>query len=256
MKTGLGSAVATIALALLALLTGCDAATPIQPGLAAVRIEVIARPKAGYHPPADSSYGSSASGDDRYVPVDYTRLENVIVWLEPEGQAIASDAAARATRIRLVRPRSRAALPWYVACANAPVILQNANSSPDHFYSVSEGNNFDTGELGSSGEATVVIHAVADREPQRSREDPASVVEVFSTHQEEPVAGIVVAPTAWAASTRSGQAVTFTNLPPGSFRAVCWHPRLPGAEQRIVLPPDKVTRIRVIIGVDSLPGTP
>jgi hypothetical protein len=170
MKTGLGSAVATIALALLALLTGCDAATPIQPGLAAVRIEVIARPKAGYHPPADSSYGSSASGDDRYVPVDYTRLENVIVWLEPEGQAIASDAAARATRIRLVRPRSRAALPWYVACANAPVILQNANSSPDHFYSVSEGNNFDTGELGSSGEATVVIHAVADREPQRSRE--------------------------------------------------------------------------------------
>jgi hypothetical protein len=244
------------------LLAGCEGEAPneaapaIRPGLTAVQIEVVARPKSGYQASPDSAYDSSGAPDPRYATVNYSRLANVIVWLEPDGQAGAQSEPTTAIRIPLARPGGSGRTSWYVAYADTAVILQNASRAPDRFYSVSDGNPFDTGELAGNAEATVVLHRIASHVEQDSRDATAQVVEVFSTQWDEPVAGIVVAPTNWAASTRSGQTVTFTNLPPGNFRVVCWHPRLPGAEQRIQLRPNEMTRTQISIGVDSLPDAP
>lgn len=260
MKPDVGIKVGVLACAALACLAGCErqpageAPPAIRPGMAAVQIEVVARPKSGYQPP--SAYDRVDVPGDPFLTVNYDRLENVIVWLEPEGQAAARDMAAAPLRIALAPSDDSPQMPWYVVCAEAPVILRNTGAVADRFYSVSDGNSFDTGDLAANAEATIALHRIARPEPQDVRAIWAQVVEVFSTRQDEPVAGIVVAPTIWAASTRSGRAVTFTNLPPGAFRVVCWHPRLPGDERRVQLTPDNVTRTQISIGVHSLPAAP
>ncbi len=263
MRPGAPFALVTLASVATAWLAGCErqpagAALPaIRPGLAALRIEVVARPKSGYEPP--SAYDRVDVPDDPYATVNYDRLEDVIIWLELQDQAMAPAAPAGSDdpmRIPLARPEGPARMAWHVARADVPVILQNANTTPDRFYSVTDGNPFDTGDLAAHAEATVLFRRLAGAGGPDSQRISAQVVEVLSSRHDEPIAGIVVVPTVWAASTRSGRAVTFTDLPPGSFRVVCWHPRLPGAEQQIRLQPDKLTRTQISIGVDSLPAAP
>src|SRR6266576_2204290 len=80
---------AIIFASLLVMLCGCQSSTPPpQAGMAAVRIRVMAEPKAGFTSPDDrvKTYDApakrtSATGD--FETVDYSALKEIVVWVEP-----------------------------------------------------------------------------------------------------------------------------------------------------------------------------
>src|SRR5436853_7863892 len=73
-------------------LAGCQGAPRPASGMASVRVKVLAEPKAGVKAPAEvlrvydtpRSYGSAGGGGD-YERVDYSALDEIVVWVEPEG---------------------------------------------------------------------------------------------------------------------------------------------------------------------------
>src|SRR5207249_1712995 len=77
-------------LSLLACLAGCQSMPQPSPGMSALRVNVIAEPKSGYKSTdsvsAYDNIGSSPSlGEGAYERVNYSALDEIVVWAEPAG---------------------------------------------------------------------------------------------------------------------------------------------------------------------------
>src|ERR1044071_3474716 len=111
-------------------------------------------------------------------------------------------------------------------------MIRNRRDKPAAVWSVSDGNEFNLGTLAPGADATWTAKS-------------GGAVEVLTDAYSDPVAQIYVAPSAWVGRTRSDKGVTFSNVPPGRYRAVCWHARLPGSQSDVTLVADKTAHVNL-----------
>jgi hypothetical protein len=232
-------------LSLLVLLagTGCESAPKPAPGMAAVRVKVIAEPKAGYRDPNDVSmydYGPSRPAEGAaFERVDYATLGDIVVWLEPSSGPPATSTDSRPITIDFDATKAASGLAR-PASVGQRLIFHNRGARSSNVYSVSDGNEFDLGSIAPSGHGEYVIKA-------------AGLIEVLSDASKDPIAQVYAAPTKWVALARSGGAVDFTDVPPGRYKLLSWHPRLPGHESAIDLAANQTARATIKVGVNGLP---
>ncbi|HSV16108.1 MAG TPA: hypothetical protein VLI90_17740 [Tepidisphaeraceae bacterium] len=233
---------------MLSLLVGCagnGATSPPQSGAAALIVDVKANPKAGYRP---ANYhvlvydAPTPATPADFEKVDYAALDEVVVWVEPTNAAGATSGDnADLLPARLdVDPQKASDHLAAAVSVGQRLIFRNTGDKPGAVYSVSDGNNFHLGTLapGARGEYTV---------------QSPGLIEVVTTSLADPIATVYAAPTRWVRLTRAGQRIYFNDLPPGRYKIVSWHPRLPGHETTVNLPSDRVMRASIAVGVNGLP---
>ncbi len=224
------------------LLAGCQSAPHPAAGMAGVSIKVMAEPKAGIQSPRGRvmSYDTpDQRGYGDFERVDYSNLGQIVVWLEPQDSARA--VAPAAGQITLdIDARHPATEVSHVASVGQTVVVRNVGSRPEVIDSVSDGNDFDAGTVAPSGNAHFTVRS-------------SGLIEVLTETSADPVARIYAAPTRWVKLARAGQIVQFTDVPPGNYRVVAWHPRLPGSQTSLTLAPNEVANVTIAVGVNSLP---
>lgn len=226
-------------LSLLGLLVGCQSAPKASPGMASLRVDVVAEPKAGSKladraPVMYDQPGMTATpGTGAYETVDYDNLSDIVVYLEPAG------GPAAAPRTVDVKPGATAGA-IVPASVGQRLTLRNAATQSASLYSVSDGNEFDAGSVPPGGTADYTV-----RSP--------GLIELLTDPAKDPVLRIYAAPSRFVAATRSGKSVDFVDVPPGAYTVVAWHPRLPGGRSSLNVAADRSARVRVTIGVNALP---
>jgi hypothetical protein len=213
--------------------------------MAAVRVQVVAQPKAGsklaVRAPAvyDDPGKTPARETGAYETVDYDNLEDVVVWLEPASGAGGSGGAAGApVTVQVVADKAAGAI--VAASVGQKILLRNAGSRATSIYSVSEGNEFDFTSIAPGESREYVV-----RSP--------GLIEVLTDPSKEPAARVYAAPSRWVATTRSGRAVDFVDVVPGRYAVVAWHARLPGARAAVDLAANQRAQVNLEIGVNALP---
>lgn len=223
-------------------LVGCQSALTPAPGLSTIRIKVIAEPKVGVRVDNGVSlYDTSSSSNERgpFERVDYSALDEIVVWIEPaDAGKLAPPRLSAATMD--VNAQKPAASLSATASVGQRLIIHNNGSIARNFYSVSDGNDFDLGTIPPGGRAEYVVRS-------------AGLIEVLAASSKDPVAEVYAAPTQWVSLTRAGGTVDFTDLPPGRYKVVSWHPRLPGSESSVMLSPNQTANISIKVGVNALP---
>lgn len=228
-----------LAMGLLA--AGCQTTPPLAPGRADLIVHVLAQPKTGAQPPPQrvAVFDTPAPQDyGDFAKVDYSDLGQIVVWLEPVNGA-AELKNSNPTTVD-INPSKAGSAVRHVASVGQQIILHNASSSPQTIYSVSDGNDFDFESVPPGGQVSYTA-----RSP--------GLVEVLTNSPSATPFQIYVAPSPWVRLTRSGETVQFDNLPPGQYRLVSWHPRLPGSKEIVTLTPDHVTDTSIDVSVNSLP---
>lgn len=229
-----------IVLAML-LMTGCQTSTPPAPGMAALRVHVKAEPKTGAQPAAQkvAVYDTPAPTDyGDYAKVDYSDLDQIVVWLEPVNSS-ATPAPAGAHTIQ-INPQVPSKGISHVASVGQQLILRNASSSPQTIYSVSDGNEFDFESVPPGGSAEYKVRS-------------AGLIEILTNSAKGNSIQVYAAPSPWVRITRAGETIEFNNLPPGQYRLVSWHPRLPGSQATVTLSADHMTDASIDVTVNTLP---
>ena len=250
---------------------GCAAGPSPKPrgDGAAIVVEVVAKPKEGTKVhrfakvPVYDAAPQPAPPSGQFELVDYSALDDVIVWLEPAKAASATPdgettAPVDATRdgknnaggVTAAPPPPPPPLTVEVAGGAHPddvraasvgqeLVFRNRGPEAVSIYSVSDDNDFDLPEIPAGGEARYTVRA-------------AGMIEVLADPADPPVALVYAVESAWVARTRSGGRVVFGDVPPGSYEAVSWHPRLPGSTAPLTLAPGGVTRVALNVGVNAL----
>ena len=226
-------------LALLGLLAGCQSAPKPSPGLASLRVNVVAEPKAGsplvsrapvmYDQPGMTATQQTGA----YETVDYDNVEDIIVYLEP------ARGAAAAPRTIDVNPGTTAGAVIPVSVGQK-LTFRHAGAHGTPLYSVSEGNEFDVKTLAAGKTADYTVQS-------------PGLIEVLTDPAKDPVLRLYAAPSRFVTATRSGKSVDFTDVPPGSYTAVAWHPRLPSGQTAVTLTADQAARATLKVGVNALP---
>jgi hypothetical protein len=225
---------------ILAMLAGCQTATPPIAGMAALQLKIVAEPKTGA-PSGDayvSEYDTPAAPTDPFERVDYDVLDDIVVWLTTDGtDQLLTPPAAVDVDIDSANPATGLSC---VASLGQKIVFHNRSSKAAEIYSVSDGNDFDLTSVppGGTGQYTV-------RSPQ--------LIEVLTDSQKDPVALIYAAPTPWVQLTHAGQTIEFNNLPPGQYTVHSWHPRLPGHETTVNLSANQIADASIKVGVNGLP---
>jgi hypothetical protein len=221
-------------------LVGCQSAPVPSAGMAALRVKVIAEPKAGAPAESVAAYDASpvsaASGFER---VDYSSLDEIVVWAEPADTGPTAQPPVATVSID-VDARKPAPSLSAAACVGQRVLVRNGGSRPVSFYSVSDGNEVDLGLIPPGGQAEYAVRS-------------AGLIEVLCDSSKDPVALVYAAPTRWFALARAGRSVEFNDLPPGRWKICSWHPRLPGHETVVVLVPNQAATASIKVGVNGLP---
>jgi len=227
------------ALLLMMLVTGCQSGPAPIPGMSALRVNVIAEPKAGVKDPrtAITVYDTQDKERGAFERVDYSALDEIVVWVEPINKTPAGPLAPITID---VNPQKPAETLSAVASVGQRIAIHNTSSQARQIYSVSDGNEFDLGSVPAGGRGEYLVKS-------------AGPIEVLAAGVKEPVAEIYAAPSPWAKLTNSGTPADFVNLPPGQYRIVSWHPRLPGSETPVTLLPDQTAKVSVKVGVNGLP---
>lgn len=205
--------------------------------MAGLQVKVIARPKEGVKIPAEKllAYDAPAAKQETgaFEKVNYSDLEDVVVWAEPAGKS------ARAGEVKMVTVSDKPG-KLSVASIGQLVTFRNISSRAMNVYSVSDGNDFDLGTLAPGASGSYEVKS-------------AGYIEVLTDRAKDPVAEIYAAPVRWVALTHSGETVRFADLPPGDCEVRCWHPRLPGGEARVTLRAGESSSVSVVMGVNGLP---
>ena len=263
-------------------LLGCAAQSPTptpRGDATAIVVEVVAKPKEGAKAhrfarvPVYDAAPQPAPPSGQFELVDYSALDDVIVWLEPagatpdaettdtadadseanddgEGDAADDDEAGEGNTAAVpVGPPpppltvtiAARVHPDDVRAASVGQELVFRNDGPEvvSLYSVSDDNDFDLPEIPPGGEARYTVRA-------------AGMIEVLADPSDPPVAVVYAVGSPWVARTRSGGRVVFRDVSPGAYEAVSWHPRLPGSTAPVSLPPGGVTRVALNVGVNVL----
>ena len=118
--------------------------------------------------------------------------------------------------------------------------ISNASRNRVRLYSVTEGNEFDTGVLGPGESRGQAVQS-------------SGLVELLDGDTYAVVARIYVAPGIGARIVHTGQPTTFQNLDPGTYRVAAWHERVAGNERQVTLAPDDARELDLLIGVNALP---
>lgn len=238
-----------------------------KPG--SVVLQIIAAPKPGTTPGDGAAPGRTDDGypegdQSPYEGVNYTRLEDVVVWLEraegnanerakesPKGSPKESASAASAAPVQIdIRPRRPSgadgvppAPPVIAVGVGQRVRFRNDTGAEASVFSFAEGNAFKF--RGVKQGATVEWTAAAPGE-----------VEAVSSAADEPFATIVVAPTRFVAKSRGGAEVTFTDVPSGAWAAKAWHRRIPSDPVRVEVAPGARAKATLRLSVEALPVAP
>jgi hypothetical protein len=221
------------------LVLGCNKKSGPAPGMSALKVHVQAEPKPGIKPPpepsaADTSAASDYSAFERF---DYSKLDHVVVWLEPVAPS-SSQTPPSALTVEIDPSRAAPELT-NVASIGQQIVFHNASAAPLSIYSVSDGNEFDLGAVAPQGQGQFTVKS-------------AGVIEVLTGASAEPLI-IYAAPTRWVAMTKAGETAEFNDLPPGQYRLLSWHPRLPGSQTNVSLSADQTSEASVLVTVNSLP---
>ena len=227
---------------------------------AAVVLEVVAKPRQGAKAhrfarvPVYDAAPRQEMPSGQFELVDYSALDDVIVWLEPAGAGGATTAGevtagnAGDAGSNSSRPLSPLALDVAArvhpddvqpAAVGQALVLRNRGDEAVSLYSVSDDNDFDLPDVPPGGEARYTVRA-------------AGMIEVLADPADPPVATVYAAPSPWVARTRSGGRVVFNDVTPGSYVAACWHPRLPGSTAPLDLARGSVARAKLKVGVNVL----
>jgi hypothetical protein len=220
---------------------GCQSGP--APGTSAARVHVIAKPKAGVKqtfarvPTYDGAPGESvrSAGGGQYERVDYSNLQDIIVWLEPAKTA--TSGAARGVELEIDPKRPDPTV--HPASVGRVITFRNRTTRPLPLYSVSDGNDFELRPIAPGATATYTVRS-------------EGLIELLSNPAEPPIAQVYAAPSPFVARTRSGKGVSFNDVPPGSYRVMSWHPRLPSSSTNLDLQPDKVSETTITVGVDAM----
>lgn len=221
------------------LVLGCNKKSGPAPGMSALKVHVQAEPKPGVKPPpAPSATDTSAAVDysafDRF---DYSNLDHIVVWLEPASQS-ASQTPPAPLMLEIDPSRAPPELS-NVASVGQQIILHNASSGPLSIYSVSDGNEFDAGAVPPQGQGQFTVKS-------------AGAIEIIAGTAAEPMV-IYAAPTRWVAMAKAGETAEFNDVPPGQYRLISWHPRLPGSQTDVSLTADQTAEATIAVSVNSLP---
>jgi hypothetical protein len=223
------------------LLSSCQQPPSSQTkGMASLFVHVRAEPKTGAGPsPQKVNVYDAPKQVDRgaFTRVDYFDLEDIVVWLEPAAGTPPAPAAAMTVD---VDPAKKSASILDVASVGQRIVLHNASGSSQTIYSVSDGNDFDFESVPAGGQAEYTV-----RSP--------GLIEVLTNAPVDNSVKIYAAPSPWARLAHSGQTVAFDKLPPGQYRLVCWHPRLPGSQVDLTLTADHTSDASIEVSVNSLP---
>jgi hypothetical protein len=179
----------------------------------------------------------------QYERVDYSRLSDIIVWLEPPKRN--GSAAPGGTGVPQVTHDVTPKTPdptIHPVTVGQTIVLRNRSTDPIAPYSVSDGNEFELPPIGPGATRTQVVRG----------EGP---IELLVDPAQPPVVLLYAAPSRWVARARSGQTVTFEDVPPGAYRAAAWHPRLPSSVVEMVLEPGRASNATLTVGVDAMADT-
>jgi hypothetical protein len=212
---------------------------PLQAGMAAVDVHVVAEPKRGLDPAFNdpgSAYGPGGAVGV-FQQIDYENVQNIVVWIEPAVNGASLPAPPETTISIGDHPGA--------AVRGAPVggkvVFKNERDGPLSIYSVSDGNTFDLGSIAPGQQGEYVVAS-------------AGMVEVLTESRTEPIARLYAVRSPWVQTiSSSSEHAWFTNLPPGSYRAACWHERLPGSSQAVALAADQTARVSLALSVNLLP---
>jgi hypothetical protein len=227
------------------LLTGCQMMPPPAPGMANVRVNVIAERKMGVVAPEDrvSVYddapAANKNGSGAFERVDYSALDEIVVWMQPNENVRGAASGIAPASVEVEAKKSAAGLSLAVSVGQH-VVVHNRGSRAGVFYSVSDGNAFDLGSIPAGGQGVFTVGSTG-------------LIEILSDASKDPVAEIYAAPSRWVSLAHSGGSVDFMNLPPGRYKIVSWHPRLPGYEAGITLSPNQIGAADIKVGVNALP---
>jgi hypothetical protein len=219
-----------------------------KPGDAAVVLDGKAKPKAGVKAehfarvPVYDAAPRPAKATGEYEHVDYNELGDIVVWLEPAG-----DRASAAPRTTSTSPHVvdvDPAHPYktiHAVSVGQRVALRNHSDRAVTFYSVSDGNDFELPPLKPGESAEVEARS-------------EGLIEVLSDPSQPPVALIYAAPSQYVARAQSGKKVIFNDVAPGSYQAIAWHPRIPGATTQLgQVAAGETKRATLQLGVNDLP---
>jgi len=224
------------------MVAGCGRAAPPasvalpSPGKAVLELQIVAEPKDGVSAePADPG---------TYVtPVmerlDYANLPDIVVWLEPVNGSPTGATGLAPVPVD-VDPRQAAGGVAAAVTVGQKIVLHNTSSMAADFYSVSDGNDFDLGQIAPGATASYTVKSIG-------------LIDVLTDSVRDPIVRIYAAPTSRVQLTAAGKTVEFRDLPPGQYKAITWHPRLPGSELPIVLSADQITTATAKVGVNDLP---
>ena len=195
------------------------------------RPELYAEPASS---PASAEYGA-------FERVDYFKLQDVVVWLEP--RAVGERPAPPAVEIDVPDWITADPAPLRVTGVGGELRVRNTRDRPATVFSVSDGNEFN-------------LRDIAPRAQARHQVTSAGLIELMCEGADLPLARVFVAPTPWVRLTHGDATLIFDKLPPGEWEAVCWHPRLPGSRRPVTLAADHQEWVELCVGVRDLPAVP
>jgi hypothetical protein len=227
-------------------LAGC-AGQPAPPSnLSNLVLIVKAEPKSGWHDPRnDSSYAGLRPGESKaFETIDYSALDDIVVWIEPIHGGVESPPTSRIS-VDASHPSDK-----LTACGvREGWMIRNSGSIAASLFVRSEsGKVYAVGSVPAGGSSFFL--------PRET-----GLNELMSDASDQPLERIYVAPVRWEPEknvriAKAGDRLTFSNLMPGQVIVGAWHPRLPGSSLQFELDPGKTTTKTMTIGVNSLPKVP
>ncbi len=220
-------------------------------------LRVRAEAKAGTTPGQGTPKGSDpyggddgAAGASAYAGVNYKRLEDVVVWLEPKG---ATDAPREMWGAESLEPLEVTIGPPAKAVRGDPPALcagvgqtlrfRNESGAERTALSLGKGNEFRLRKIARGARAEWSAAA-------------PGVFEVLTDAHDEPVAEVVVAPTRFVKKAKAGDDVRFGEVPAGAWVARAWHRRLPAAPAGVDVKPGGRAETTLTLTVEALPDAP
>ncbi|MBC8107022.1 MAG: hypothetical protein H7Z14_10570, partial [Anaerolineae bacterium] len=127
----------------------------------------------------------------------------------------------------------------HAASVGQQINFRNTSARPIVLYSVADGNEFELSSIAPGATASYV--------PKTE-----GLVEILADPAKPPIAQMYVAPSPWVARAQSGRSVIVNDVPPGDYRIVAWHPRLPSSTSTTTVRAGTVTNSTITIGVNAL----
>jgi hypothetical protein len=165
-------------------------------------------------------------------------LNEIVVWLEPvSGDNAKSPPTAATIEVDARKPATSLSAAVSVG---QQVVVRNIGPNSGNLYSVSDGNDFNLASVAPGGTAAFTARS-------------EGLIEILNASLKDPVALVYAAPSPWVSLAKSGSSIEFNNLPPGQYRIVSWHPRLPGSQTTITLAANQASTATIKVGVNTLP---